>query len=330
MKKNNNHFKRVFIAWKSECTRSENIAKHFHAKNIFIFPIKASKGIGPLLLRYFISVFSTIIILIREKPKIIFTLNQPPLLITIVNIYSKIFGAKYILDSHSGAFNDRRWRWFRNVYKLIAKKAYFNINTCFYHKDLVENWGGRSFIIGDVPIDFSKDYQLKKLPFHSIAFVSSFMFDEPIGAVWEAAKLMRDVSIYVTGNYLKLPKTYLDNVPVNIKLQGYIPIDEYFSLIKSVTAVMVLTTRSNTMQRGGYEALSLEQPIITSDWDILRESFGDGAIYIDNTAQSIASAVQELFANYDKYKNAIIAQRKKRKEFFIKTKKEIEDCLNNI
>ena len=55
--------------------------------------------------------------------------------------------------------------------------------------------------------------------------------------------------------------------------------------------MMSLTTHDHTMQRGGYEALALDKPLITSDWPVLRETFSAGTIYVDNSADAIAEAI---------------------------------------
>ena len=320
--------KKIFLAWKSYCTRSHNIAGHVGAENVFILPFASEKSAFGKILRYAVSFILTLKYLFKERPPVVFTLNQPPPLIFAVYLYSRMYGAKYILDSHSGPFNDPKWAWFLPGYRFIAKNAFLNINTNSHHKEIVESWGGRSCIIGDVPIDFKTDYPRKVVSEKSIAVVASFMFDEPLEAVWEAAELLPDVTFHVTGNHKKAGRKLLETVPDNIKLEGYMERDEYLGLFLSVKGVMALTTRDFTMQMGAYEALSLEQPIITSDWAILRESFGNGAVYVDNTPQSIASGCSELLNNHDRYSTAIIKQRRIRRTYFDKARdyiqKEIE------
>ena len=86
---------------------------------------------------------------------------------------------------------------------------------------------------------------------------------------------------------------------------------------------MTLTTRDLTMQRGCYEALSLEKPIITSDWEILRESFGEAAVYVNNSPEAISGGINKLLLHHEKYSAAVVRQRKKRRNYFYKTKDEI-------
>jgi len=280
--------KKVFLAWKSACTRSHNQAQHFGAQEVYIWPFAGRKSVVTLLARYAVSFFATLRVLHRVRPDVIFTLNQPPFLILAIYLYTRLVDGVYILDSHSAAFNDRKWAWFRPMYRFIAARALLNINTNTYHRKLVESWGGRSCIISDVPIDHDRTYTPVEVEERSVAVVLSFMFDEPVQAIWDAARLTPDVHFYVTGNYRKADAELLQNTPQNIHLLGYVSTEEYFRMLISVKGVMVLTTRDHTMQMGAYEAMSLEQPIITSDWEILRESFGNGAVYVNNSASSIS------------------------------------------
>ena len=266
----------------------------------------------------------------REKADIVFALNQPLPLLLAIYLFKKITGTKYILDSHSNPFNNPSLSWQRPFYRFFASRAFININTNNHHKRLVQSWGGRSYVISDVPIEFNDTYPMKEVSKKSIAVVASFDYDEPIHLIWKAAKQLTDVQFFVTGNYNKAKKKLPKTLPTNIKLLGFISRHKYIGLLKSVKAVMALTIRDNTMQRGGYEALSLEKPIITSDWEILRESFGEGAVYVLNRSESIVTEVNRLFNNYDFYKKKVIKQKKERKKYFERTKRLINREIANI
>jgi glycosyltransferase involved in cell wall biosynthesis len=72
---------------------------------------------------------------------------------------------------------------------------------------------------------------------------------------------------------------------------------------------MCLTTRDHTMQNGAAEALYLGTPIITSDWDILREYFSRGTIHVDNSADAIAAAVRRMQEEGPSYRAEVRALR---------------------
>jgi glycosyltransferase involved in cell wall biosynthesis len=188
---------------------------------------------------------------------------------------------------------------------------------------MVEQWGGRSVIMSDIPIEHDQHYPRATLKAGSVVVVSSFMFDEPTAEIWAAARLTPEVDYYVTGNPKKVPAKLRDTQPENVHLTGFVPTDEYFGLLSAAAAVMVLTTRDNTMQRGAYEALSLEQPIITSNWKILRDSFGEAAVYVDNTPDGIAAGVRRVLADLQGFKEAARKQRRRRSEYYYAARDEI-------
>jgi len=318
-----NKSKMVFITWTPNCTRSENQARHFGARLVAITYLNKEKSILLLLVRYTISFLSTLVVLFKNQPKVVFTENQPPFLILAVFMYYILSRNLYIIDSHSGAFHNKKWAWALPIYKFVAKRAFLNINTNQHHKSIVESWGGKSKIIGDIPIEHKYKYQTIDVEDKSIAVVLSYSYDEPIEEIWEAARLTPDVSYYLTGNSKLLPEKLRNSKPENIKLLGFLSKTEYFGLLSSVKGIMVLTTMDHTMQRGAFEALSLEQPIITSEWDLLKDSFGNAALYVDNSSSAIAESVTLLLDKYENFKKEAILQRKKRTENYETAKNEI-------
>jgi hypothetical protein len=315
--------KKIFIVWKPFCTRSHNQAKHFGAKDIYISFFQHRPSLPVLAARYLFSFFATLGILKKEKANIIFSINQPPFCLLAIFLHTKLFGGIYILDSHSAAFNDKRWAWARPFYRFIARRAFLNINTNEDHKRLVESWGGRSVVIADVPIFHETKYPRFPVQENAIAVVASFAFDEPVAEIFQAGQLTPEVSYYLTGPEERLKPALRKNLPENFHLMGFLSQNDYFGLLSSVKGVLVLTTRENTMQRGAYEALSLEQPIITSDWEILRKSFGKAAVYVDNDSRSIALGVRRLLQEYQTYKVEVAAQRARRWEVFQSVREDI-------
>jgi glycosyltransferase involved in cell wall biosynthesis len=136
---------------------------------------------------------------------------------------------------------------------------------------------------------------------------------------------MSDVQIYVTGNYKRakiVPEEYKE-----VKFTGFVPQVEYVKLLNSVDAIMTLTTRENTMQRGGSEAISVAKPLITSNTFMLKEYFISGTVFVDNNTKSIIEGVKELRNNYQNYSNGILEMREKRKNSFEDSIKIIEQKL---
>jgi glycosyltransferase involved in cell wall biosynthesis len=133
--------------------------------------------------------------------------------------------------------------------------------------------------------------------------VCSFNYDEPMPAIIEAARQLPDVRFFVTGNPRHLDAELKAAMPANMTLTGFLSTAEYGGLIAGADAVLTLTTRDHTMLRGAYEAIYQGTPVIVSDWPLLRASFPEGALHVDNSAGAIADAVRELGANRDRFRD---------------------------
>ena len=81
-------------------------------------------------------------------------------------------------------------------------------------------------------------------------------------------------------------------MPSNARFTGWLSDEEYAALLGAANMVVTLTTHDHTMQRGGYEAMAAEKPLITSDWPLLRKTFSRGTLHVDNTAEGIAAAIR--------------------------------------
>ena len=91
------------------------------------------------------------------------------------------------------------------------------------------------------------------------------------------------------------------NPPQNVTFTGYLPDEEYYGLMNTCQAVMCLTTRNHTMQRGACEALSMGKPIITSAWPLLLDYFHKGTVHVDNSANGIQAGIAEMLKRIDHY-----------------------------
>jgi glycosyltransferase involved in cell wall biosynthesis len=141
----------------------------------------------------------------------------------------------------------------------------------------------------------------------NVTVVNTFATDEPLEQVLEAARDLDGVHFYITGRLSRGAPRLLERAPRNVTFTDFLSTEQYYALLRGGHAVMCLTTRDNTMQRGACEALSLAKPIITSQWPLLREYFHQGTVHVDNTSAGIRQGVQEMFSHYDEYATGIRA-----------------------
>lgn len=316
----------LFLAWAppSHTRRSVLIAHKLNIPLRRVHVLKMRPYLAPL--RYALQAPLTLVTLFRDRPKVVCVQNPPIFGPLFVWIYCALTGAGLIIDSHTDALQNHLWRWSLPLHRFLSRRALITIVTNEHLRQIVANWGAQSRIIVDVPSEFplGKSYPVEH-PFN-IATVSSFAPDEPLDEVIEVAEGLSDIGFYITGDparsYKQLPKI----LPPNLHLTGFLPDDEYYGLLRSVQAVMSLTTEDHTMQRGACEAVWLGQPIITSDWPLLRQTFHKGTIHVDNTVEGIRAGVLEMRARYHELADEVLLLQEERKRQW----KEVETWLKEL
>lgn len=281
--------KRLFIGWAPSNRRSWLLADKLNAE---LHMINRLKHRSPLHapFKYPWMAVDTWRLLSRTKPDVVFVQNPPPLLPLVVWFFSFFHPLSLVIDHHTAAF-DKAWDWLLPVQKFLARWAKSNIVTNDHWKRVIEEWGGVAMILDDVPADFPAGNPYPVQGRASVAVVSSFAPDEPLETVVKVATDLPDINFYITGDRNRASKSLLAGMPHNVTLTGFLSDEDYFGLLRKVDAVMVLTTRNHTNQRGGCEAVWLGQPLITSDWPILRTLFNKGTVYVQNTEAGIKQGI---------------------------------------
>jgi len=106
-----------------------------------------------------------------------------------------------------------------------------------------------------------------------------------------------EVSFYVTGNSAHIPQPLLLRKPENCKLTGYLSYERYVGLLREADAIMVLTVNDHTLLMGGFEACICRNPLIVSDWPVLRDYFSQGTVHVPNSIEGICKAFAGLEVN---------------------------------
>jgi glycosyltransferase involved in cell wall biosynthesis len=304
----------LFLAWSppSHTRRSVLMARELGIPLRRIHVLRKGLYLAPL--RYAVQALLTETVLFRERPDVVFVQNPPVFAPLFVWIYCALTGAGMIIDSHTGALQERPWRWLLPLHGFLSRRAITTIVTNEHLSQIVASWGAQSQIIIDVPSELpaGKPYPVEH-PFN-VAMVSTFSQDEPLGEVLEVAERLPDVGFYVTGDPTWSSERLPVNLPSNIHLTGFLPDEEYYGLMRSVHAVMALTTQDHTMQRGACEAVWLGQPIITSDWPLLRRAFHKGTIHVDNSIEGIRNGVLQMRARYQQLAREIVLLQEERRQ----------------
>lgn len=289
----------LFLVWgpPSHGPRSRVMARELAIDVEFVHVTDRRGGlVAPY--KYARQALATLRILRQRRPSVLFVQSPPTPAVLLAWMYRRLAGAPFVVDAHSAAMLSPWWTRPRWLHRALSRAASFTIVTSRHFADQLESWGAAALVVPDIPTTFAVD-PVSDLPAgFNVLVVNTFSPDEPLAEVVEAARRSPGVTFHVTGRHDRHPNLIPPGLPENVVLTGYLPDSEYYGLMATVDAVMCLTTRAHTMQRGACEALSMGRPIITSDWPLLRSYFWQGAIHVDNTATGIAGGVE---AAADKY-----------------------------
>ena len=270
----------------------------------FIYSI-TQRGILSAPLRYAYQAIQTLFLLFRRRPKIVFVQSPPSQAVILVYLYCLLTNSQYVIDAHSDALQRARWTRPQWLYKLLAQGAITTIVTNEYFQQMINRWGGHAFVLRDIPTTFPEASSYPINGDFNVVMVNTFAADEPLADVLTAATDLNDVQFHVTGKLSRADQQLLTNFPGNVYFTDFLPNESYYALLASSQAVMCLTTRDHTMQRGACEALSLGKPIITSNWPLLQNYFHKGTVHVNNSAAGIRQGIVEMKQNYDRYQTGI-------------------------
>jgi len=297
--------KRVFLTWLPYSQRSQTLAESFGARPVYFGYLSGSRSTFKAVLRYFLMTFHTIGFLVWNRPRLVFVMNQPVFLPLVVFLLSFLFDYKYVIDSHSGLFNKREWRWSLPLMKYAYRRSLFSIVTNREHKELVESWGGRVEVLGALTVGEEPVNAFARPAGSCFVVIGTFASDEPTAEVLEACRRMPDWHFFVTGSLKKAPQELISQAPANVSFTDFMLRPDYVGLVQAMDGAIVLVKNDNAMQRGAYEAMSWAVPIITSDWRLLRETFSRGTLFVDNSPDQIVGAVREMVERREFFRTEI-------------------------
>jgi glycosyltransferase involved in cell wall biosynthesis len=296
--------KRIFIAWASFHRRSELLATYFKARLYYVYS-QRTEGIWHTAVRYLVQTWQTWHILRRERAEIIFVQNPPVISVLAVSMYTFFFGGQIVIDSHTGAFLDPRWRWSAGLHRRLSQRALTTIVHNKSQEKIVQEWGCPYIVISFTPGDYppGEPYPLSET--FNVAVICGFFADEPIEVLFEAARLLKDVNFYLSGDAKRLDPRLQSIKPENIHLTGYLPYERYVGLLRGADAIMDLVKGGHTLLMGAFEAVSLGVPLIVSDWQLLRDYFSLGTVHVPNTVDGICAGVRQAQEEHPQLQDGI-------------------------
>ena len=277
----------VFIVWKGYQRRVEVLAPLFNAEVKYIPHLFRHKVLRPI--DYLYKFVVTLFFLLRKRPDYCIVQAPPhyaalpPLLLNI----------PFVLDGHNGIFQSY---WHKlPLFSLIINKAK---GVMVHNDEFLERFRGmypqKPFYVVPDPVQYIGSRLKRKLD--QILFICSFDHDEPIEAIIETIRQVPKTTFVITADPVRLSSEHRARLEAcnNVRLTGFLSIEEYHRMLCSSKAAIALTTMEATQQSGACEALSSNTPLIASRSRLSEKLFGKWATLVENDAESIVAAVQSL------------------------------------
>lgn len=277
----------VFISWVPFHRRSADVARLLGADPVFVARGRHRRRLTAPF-RHLWQAAITARLLRRQRPAVVFVMTPPQLLPVVARL---AIGRKtpMVVDAHGKGVRRIGSSRVRLSFRLVGRLADAVMVTNRHEAERVRPFCRQVHEIHD-PIDKPWAHEPRKDQAASgrpvIVFPASWERDEPIDEIVATARSLPQFDWVITGR----PRRVLD-APENLRCSGRLTDPDYVDLVASCAVVLALTTRDDTMQRAGYDAVVAGVPLVASDTAALREFFGPAAEYCDATSASIAEAV---------------------------------------
>lgn len=279
--------KRLWLTWETQ-RRNRTLSQALNAELIELdYKLKPWR-------RYPKAIGNTIKALLRHKPELVFVQN-PSLVLALLGVwYGRISSTPVVVDAHNAGvrpFGGQR-PWANWLARHVMRQAHMTLVTNRALASYVDGLGGRSFVLPDPlpPLDKAAGERLHTDP--SVLFICTWAADEPYLEVLEASRrIAPSIRVYITGNSKGREQALGQSLPPNVVLTGFVPEQEFLDLLAGADVIMDLTTREDCLVCGAYESVAAGKPMVLSDTRALRQYFSKGAVYTENHAEAIASAI---------------------------------------
>jgi glycosyltransferase involved in cell wall biosynthesis len=280
-----------FIAWAEDSGRAHEIARALGGEACAFYRLRiVRKPLVPL--RYLLNAISTCSYLLSRRPRAVIVTN-PPIFPGLIAVgYCMAAKAPLLLDSHPSAFGAAPMaKQVAGVHAWLARRAAATMVTVPELAEIVRDWGGRADIVHEAPPArrAAPARPLSGRP--RILYIGRFAGDEPTAEVVEAARLVPEADVLITGDVRKCPAPLVTSAPANVIFTGFLEGHDYDRALEQADAIMVLTRHPLAVNRGAYEAVYFERPLIISNLPAMTPLF-PYAIPVSNDSAGIARGIQ--------------------------------------
>ena len=183
------------------------------------------------------------------------------------------------------------------VHAWLARRAATTIVTVPELAKIVTAWGGRADIVHEAPPAHRATPARALSGRPRIVYIGRFAADEPTAEVVEAARLVPEADVLITGDVRKCPASLVKSAPENVIFTGFLEGHDYDRALEQADVIMVLTRHPLAVNRGACEAVYFERPLIISDLPAMTPLF-PYAVPVRNDSMGIARGIKSAIERH--------------------------------
>jgi len=280
----------LFLVWGPFGFRMDELAEVVGGKRVSMTILYGPRYFAPL--RYVALFLKTLLLLMRERPGVVFAQNPPIFCPLTCLIYTRLARRKLLVDHHSvwqlKTVGGLVGRVIGFLERFVAASAYANTAPNSEWASQLRWMGGRRVeLIHDyVPRNpNSRDESLRskysQTPVIAIASHGGHPL-EMMEAEGAAAGQVDGLTLLISGPEEKLKRRFeAMKAPPNVKYVGFLPRDEYERLKASCDLAVNVTVEPHTLSHVLFEFVASKLPTITSRKIVVEEVFGNSLQYLD-------------------------------------------------
>ena len=143
--------KSSYITWLPQCRNSDALAAALGGKSYLIHWL-GFKRPWQVPVKYPLQAVETLVRLYKDKSDLILVATPPVVAAIPVYIYARIRNIPFVVDAHTGVFDDPRWTWLLPLSRWMSRAATATIVTNEYLERIVKSWGARPVVIEVLPM----------------------------------------------------------------------------------------------------------------------------------------------------------------------------------
>jgi glycosyltransferase involved in cell wall biosynthesis len=292
--------KPLFISWIGFQRRVASIDQALDFDVLYVPPPFQSKWLKPL--GYAAQALRTAVAVLARRPSVIWAQSPPTFLPHLLLALRPVAGRyRIVADCHQSVF-DPPWTGVPGAVAAMNRCDVVLVHNA-ESRPAAEALGvepGRILVLEDPPPLLEAPEPGRAPDPAAPPYVltpCSFSADEPIPVLLDAARLLPELRILITGSRRKAEGLgFLRDKPANVRFTDYLPLPEFERLLTEASVVLGLTSVEGVQLSVANEALGANRALVLSDTRILRAMFGEAALFAQNTPEDIAAQLTQAVA----------------------------------